>query len=546
MPLRRRSVHIRYLFTDFVLDTDRRELTRLGTAVAVSPKVFDLLLHLVQNRTQVVSRDELIDAVWNGRIISESTLGSHINWARTAIGDSGKDQRLIRTAARRGFRFIGEVMEDQPADPTTNFDSPSSAAETPEDGSWTISDKPSVAVLPLLNLSGQPDQDYFIDGIAEDIISELSRCRWLFVIARNSSFTYKGRSVDARQVSRDLGVRYVLEGSVRKSAERVRITGQLIDATTGMHVWAERFDGVLEDIFALQDQFAASVVGAVAPHLERAEIERARQKPTNSLNAYDFYLRGLALVHRGSRESIDEALALFCRSIRLDPDFASAHAMAAWCYVWRKVNGWAVDRSTEAAEGIALARRAAELGRDDAVALTRSGHALAHLAGDIDVGVMLIDRALELNPNLASAWFLGAYLRMWQGDPEAAIAYFNRAMTLSPIDPELYRMQAGVAMAHLFARRFDLACSWAEKAYANLPSFVMTVGILSAANALAGRIEKSEKAMKELRTLCPGLCVREISEWLPIRRQQDLCLLAEGLSKAGLPYDRLAGLPGGS
>ena len=246
------------------------------------------------------------------------------------------------------------------------------------------------------------------------------------MIARNSSFTYKGRSVDARQVSQELGVRYVLEGSVRKSANRVRITGQLIDATTGVHVWAQRFEGILEDIFALQDEFAASVAGALAPHLERAEIERARRKPTESLNAYDFYLRGLARVHRGSREAIDEALALFGRSIRLDPEFASAHAMAAWCYFWRRINGWAADRSAEAAEGVALARRAAELGRDDAVALTRSGHALAHLAGDLEAGITLIDRALELNPNLASAWFLGAYLRTWKGEPDTAIAYFDR------------------------------------------------------------------------------------------------------------------------
>ena len=281
-----------------------------------------------------------------------------------------------------------------------------------------LPDKPSIAVLPFQNLSGDPEQEYFADGVVEDIITALSRIRWLFVIARNSSFTYKGRAVDVKQVGRELGVRYVLEGSVRKAANRVRITGQLIDATTGAHLWAERFEGTLDDIFELQDQVAASVVGAIAPQLERAEIERAKRKPTESLDAYDYYLRGMANLHRGTREAIDEALPLFYKAIELDPDFASAYGMAAWCHFWRKVNGWMTDRAQETAEGARLARRAVELGRDDAVALTRGGHALAHLAGDLDGGIALLDRALVLNPNLAAAWFLGGFLRIWRGEPD--------------------------------------------------------------------------------------------------------------------------------
>ena len=228
-------------------------------------------------------------------------------------------------------------------------------------------------------MSGDPEQEYFADGVVEDIITALSRIRWLFVIARNSSFTYKGRAVDVKQIGRELGVRYVLEGSVRKSANRVRITGQLIDATTGAHLWAERFEGTLDDIFELQDQVAACVVGAIAPQMERAEIERAKRKPTENLNAHDYYLRGMANLQLGTQKAIDEALSLFEQAIKLDPDFAPAYAMAAWCYVWRKVNGWMTDHPREIAEGARLARRAVELGRDDAVALTRAGHALAHL-----------------------------------------------------------------------------------------------------------------------------------------------------------------------
>ena len=272
-----------------------------------------------------------------------------------------------------------------------------------------------------MNLSGDPEQEYFADGVVDDIISALSRIRWLFVVARNSSFTYEGRAVDVKQVGRELGVRYVLEGSVRKTANRVRITGQLIDATTGGHLWADRFEGTLSDIFDLQDQLTENVVGAIAPQLERAEIERAKRKPTESLDAYDCYLRGMANLHQGTREAINEALPLFYKAIQFDPDFASAYAMAAWCHLWRKIHGWMTDRPQEIAEGARLARRAVDLGKDDAVALARSGSALSHFGGDLDSCIALLDRALVLNPNLAAAWFLGGFLRVWHGEPDDAI-----------------------------------------------------------------------------------------------------------------------------
>jgi adenylate cyclase len=250
----------------------------------------------------------------------------------------------------------------------------------------TLPEKPSIAVLPFQNMSGDPEQEYFADGIVEEIITALCRFQNLFVIARNSSFTYRGRAVDVKQVSRELGVRYVLEGSVRKAANRVRITGQLIDATTGAHLWADRFDGTLEDVFDLQDKVTVSVVSAIAPKLERVEIERAKRKPTESLDAYDYFLRGMANVHQWTRAANDEALRLFYKAIELDPAFASAYGMAAWCYIWRKLNGWVIDRTQETSEGARLARRAVELGKDDAVALSRGGHALAWFVRDLDNG----------------------------------------------------------------------------------------------------------------------------------------------------------------
>jgi TolB-like protein len=526
---------VRFAFKDCVLDLQRRELTRGSEPVSVGPQVFDLLVYLVQNRERVVSKDSLLDVVWNGRIVSESTLTSHINAVRKAIGDSGEEQHLVRTVPRKGFRFVGDVREIQSTQgnrlsvsvPATSNDIPAPALSLP--------DKPSIAVLPFQNLGGDTEQDYFADGVVEDITTALSRIRWLFVIARNSSFTYRGRAVDLKQVGQELGVGYVLEGSVRKAGDRIRITGQLINAGTGAHLWAERFEGTLDDIFELQDQIATSVVGAIAPQVELAEIDRAKRKPTASLNAYDCYLRGLAHLHNGSKESVQEALPLFYKSIELDPEFAAAHAMAAWCYFWRKVNGWMTDRHQEIDEGARLARRAVELGRDDAVALTRGGHALAHLAGDLDSGIALLDRALFLNPNLASAWFLGGFLRTWRGESQSAIEHFERAMRLSPVDPETYRMQAGIAMAHLFAGRFDAASAWAEEAYRNLPTFLVAVSVIAASRALTDRMEEARRAMDQLREFAPELRVSNLKDWLPIHRPEDLAVFADGLRKAGLP-----------
>jgi TolB-like protein len=526
---------VQLVFGDCVLDPDRRELTRGSELIAVGPQVFDLLVYLVQNRERVVSKDDLLSTVWRGRIVSESTVTSHINAVRKAIGDSGEEQRLIRTVARKGFRFVGDVREARSPDgPGSLQTGPARPDEAPANAP-VLPDKPSFAVLPFQNLSGDLEQEYFADGVVDDIITALSRIRWLFVIARNSSFTYKGRAVDVKQVGRELGVGYVLEGSVRKAANRVRITGQLIDARTGAHLWAQRFDGTLDDIFELQDQMAASVVGAIAPQLERAEIERAKRKPTGSLDAYDYYLRGMANFHQGTREAISEALPLFYKAIQLDPDFASAYGMAAWCHFWRKLNHWMTDRTKESAEGTRLAHRAVELGRDDAVALARGGTALHHFVGDLDGSIALLDRALVLNPNLAAAWFLGGFLRVWRGEPDDAIEHFARAMRLNPLDPEMYRMQAGMSLAHLFAGRFDAASSWADKAFRELPSFLMVVSIIAASHGLAGRPDEAQRAMHHLRELDPTLRLSNLKDWLPFHRPEDLATFADGLRRAGLP-----------
>ena len=401
--------------------------------------------------------------------------------------------------------------------------------------------KPSIAILPFNNMSGDPEQEYFADGMVEEITTALSRTRWLFVIARNSSFTYKGRAVDVKQVGREMGVRYVLEGGVRKSADRVRITAQLIDASTGAHLWADRFDGSLEDIFELQDQVTASVVGAIAPRLEQAEVERAKHKPTESLDAYDYFLRGIASLHSWTKESNDEALRLFSKAIELDSDFASAYGMASWCYVRRKGSRWIIDRAQETAEAARLARRAAELGWDDAVALAWGGFALAYVVHDVEAGAALIDRALQLNPNLAEAWHFSGWVRIYLGEPEVAIEHLTHAMRLSPLDPLTFVAQMAIAFAHFFAGRYDDASSWAEKALATSPPglrerpvYHPALLIAAASNSLAGRLEEARNAIARLRQLNPTPHISNLKNQIPLRRLEDLARYTEGLRKAGL------------
>jgi tetratricopeptide (TPR) repeat protein len=338
-----------------------------------------------------------------------------------------------------------------------------------------------------------------------------------------------------KQVGRELGVRYVLEGSVRKAANKVRIAGQLIDTSLGTHLWADRFDGSLEDIFDLQDQVTERVVGAIAPKLEQAEIERAKRKPTESLDAYDLYLRGIASVYQYTKKGFEDALDLFYQSIELDPDFAAPYGMAARCYARRKADGWTTDRVRQTAETARLARCAAELGKDDAIALCNGGFGLAYVVGDLDNGAAMIDRALLLNPNFAAAWTYGGWVWMLRGEPEVALNHFARAMRLSPLDPNAFSTQAGAASAHLFAGRYDEASSWAERSLREQPGHTPPLRVLAASSALAGRLEDAHAAIARLRQLEPAFRISDLRDRTPLRRPQDLATLTDGLRRAGLP-----------
>ncbi len=398
-----------------------------------------------------------------------------------------------------------------------------------------LPDRPSIAVLPFQNMSGDPEQEYFADGIVEDIITALSRFKSLFVIARNSSFTFKGKAVDIKKIGQDLGVRYVLEGSIRKAGGRVRLTGQLIDAASGTHLWADKFDGSLEDVFDLQDRITMSVVAAIAPKLDQAEIERSKRKPTEKLDAYDYYLRGLAVVEGATKDENEEALRLFYKAIEIDANFALAHAMVARCFTLRKANGWMANIAKESAETAKQARRAVELGRDDAAVLSRAGYALARVVFEPEEGADLIERALALNPHLSSAWQFGGLLKAFRGEPETAIEHLAHAMRLSPLDPSLYSMQTATALAHFVAGRYDESVLWAEKASREDPNFLPAIRIIATSAGNSGQLERAQKAAKRMLEIDPTFRVSRLTDHVPLRRPDDLARYAEGLRRAGLP-----------
>jgi TolB-like protein len=505
------------------LNLRQRELTLEGVPVRLGSRARDILCVLASAKGEIVSKDELMTRVWAGLVVEENNIQVHISALRKSLGDGESGQSCLVTVPGRGYRLLAQPPPIAVLGSTDARSGP------------TLPDKPSIAVLPFLSMSDDPEQQYFADGVVEEIITALSRFSSLFVIARNSSFTYKGGSVDVKRVGRELGVRYVLEGSVRRDRRRLRITGQLIDATTGAHLWADRFDGELEDIFGVQDRVTASVVGAIAPKLEQAEIERTKRKPTESLDAYDYFLRGMASFHRWSRDANNDALRSFYSTIKLDADFASAYGMAAWCYAQRMSNGWMIDRQQEIAETARLAGYAAELGKDNAVALTSGGFARARVVGELEAGATLIGQALALNPSLAQAWYCSGFVKCWLGETEVAIEHLSHMMRLSPLDPLMFMMQSGTALAHFIGGRYDEASAWAEKALLHKADCHPALRIAAASGACAGRMEQAKNAVACLRQLEPALRVSDLKNIVPLRRHEDLARYEEGLRKAGLP-----------
>ena len=517
-----------YLFEDFSLDAGRRELRHGAELVAVEPKIFDLIEFLIRNRDRVVARDDLIKAVWSGRIVSESTLSTSINAVRTALADSGEGQRLIRTLQRKGIRFVGNVRE---VPHSTHGALPKSL----QPSAFALPDKPSIAVLPFSNITGDTEHEYFADGMAEEIITALSHCKSLFVISRNSSFTYKGKSIDVREVGRDLGVRYVLEGSVRRAGKRLRITGKLVDATSGAHIWADRFDGEMSDVFDLQDRIAENVVAAIEPNLQLAEIERLRRKPAENFDAYDLLLRAQQFEYEFTPESLSAALRCLEKALAIDPNYATAMALTAYCYAERRVQGWMQDASAELQEGVRLAYRAIEFGKDDTNVLWMAAYAIRQLAMDARRAQELADRALSLNPNSAVALTVAGWSELALANSTKALEMFQRAERLSPRDPRGWFIAAGLSLAFFLEGQFDRAVSAANRALLGNPRSAVTLRIFAATLAASGKTQEAAAVVNDLRHIDPNLT---ISRWRARTTFYDKAVqekIVDGLRIAGLP-----------
>jgi TolB-like protein len=523
---------VQFLFTGHTLDTDRRELRRGSEAISVEPQVFDLLVYLMQNRDRVVSKDDLIASVWHGRIVSDSTLTSRINAARKAIGDSGAGQTLIRTIARKGLRFVGDVRTQPDAA------EPVHAAPTPDDMrepsrlALPLPDRPAIAVLPFTNMTGDPSQEYFSDGISEDIITALSKLRWFFVIARNSSFIYKGKAVHMKQVAEELGVGYVVEGSVRRGGDRLRITAQLNDVATGSHIWAERYDRDLADVFAVQDEITEAIVAAIEPQLYAAENFHARRKPPDSMDAWDLVMRALSHYWRVTRQDNVVAQALLEKATALDPNYGQALGVLAASHTFSAHMGWE-DMATVAP----LAERAAL-----AAILIDSEDPWAHHAlgcvylftRRFDDSLAEFELALRLNPNFSLAQgYYGvtlAYCGRWEEGDLAA----RRALRLSPRDPFSAIYFGIAAYAQFVGRNYDEAMRLARDGIRQRADFVGAHRVLTAAAGMAGRNDVADAALRELRRVQPNISLGWIAKQMPIQRDADREHYLEGFRRAGL------------
>jgi TolB-like protein/class 3 adenylate cyclase len=511
-------------FEHFSMDGDRRELRRSDETVPVEPKVFDLLMYLIQHRERVVSRDDLLAAVWKGRIVSDSALATCINAARAAIGDSGDAQRLIKTLPRKGFRFIGNVREQK-----TSF---TEARVAPQSAvSFDLPEKPSIAVLPFQNLSSDSEQEYFADGIVEDIISGLSRIRWLFVIARNSSFVYKGRAVDVKQVGRELGVRYLLEGSVRRAGDRIRISAQVLEAQTGVHLWAERYDRLYDDIFALQDEITMSVTGAIEPSLRKVEVERVKRKRPENLDAYDLVLRALPYTYSHRVEDGDVAAPLLQEALKLEPNYAAAHAYLAWCYHFRFR-----PRSDEKARRAAIhhAHAAIGAGGDDATALGIAGFVISLDERDLATGLNLFDRALAISNSNVFALCCSGLVLSFAGRFELAIERAHRAIRLSPYDPLNYLSYNALVVSYLCMGRYNEACDAARNSVRLNPRFSVCHVFLVAALMGLERIEEAKTEVRRVLELEPTFTISAFRKIIELDGSV-VAVLTAAWHEAGLP-----------
>jgi TolB-like protein len=522
-----------FSFGDNRLDIDRRELRRAEAPVHLEPQVFDLLVYLVENRDRVVSKDDLIAAVWDGRIVSESTLTSRINAARKAIGDSGKDQKFIRTAPRKGVRFAGAVStqasERDELSPAIAGSLPAAAQQA----SFAVPpERPAIAVLPFTNMSGDRQQEYFSDGISEDIISALSKLRWFLVIARNASFIYKGKAVHIRQVGQELGVGYVLEGSVRKEGSRVRITAQLNDVVTGSHIWAEHYDRELADVFAVQDEITDAIVAAIEPKLYAAENFHAQRKPPNSMDAWDLVMRALSHFWRVTRQDNVVAQALLEKAIAIDPNYGQALGVLATSHSFGAHMGWE-DMATAVPVAERAAQAAIQIDSEDPWAHSALGGVYLAMRR-VEDSLAEFEVALQLNPNFSLAQGFYSLALTYSGRWQEADVAARRALRLSPRDPFSAIYSGVAAYAQFTGRNYDEAIALSRVAIRERPDFVGAFRVITAAAGMAGYADIAASSLQELRRTQPNISLAWIASQIPWNLDADRQHYLEGLRRAGL------------
>jgi TolB-like protein/Tfp pilus assembly protein PilF len=523
--------NVRFLFANYTLDTDRHELLCGGEANAVEPRVIDLLIYLIKNRDRVVSKDELVASVWDGRIVSDATITSHTYAARKAIGDTGQDQKLIRTIARKGLRFVGEVQTES----SSKKQAPTAYSPDQINRSQptlSVRDHPAIAVLPFTNMSSDSEQEYFSDGISEDIIAALSKLRWFFVIARSSSFIYKGKAVQMKQVAEELGVDYVVEGSVRKVGERVRITAQLNDVSTGSHIWAERYDRSPSDVFAVQDEITEAIVASIEPQLYAAENLRARRKAPGSMDAWELVMRALSHFWCVTRQDNEISQVLLEKAIVIDPNYGRALGILAASHTLGVYMGW-----SDMTASIPIAHRAAvsaiQADNEDPWAHYALGCADL-LTRKFEDSLANLTVALHLNPSFALAQAVYGLALAYCGHWEKADLAARRALRLSPHDPFSALYYGVASYAQFLGRHYEEAIQLARTAIRLRSDYVGGHRLLTAAAAMAGQVDVAAGALQELRRTQPNVSIAWISNQMPFKRDADREHYLEAFRRAGL------------
>jgi TolB-like protein len=529
------------VFAGYEMDLRRHELRRAGDVVHIEPQVFDLLLHLIRNRDRVVSKDELFDTIWNGRIVSEAALSSRINAARRAVGDDGDRQLFIKTIHKRGFRFVGEVQELAPATTAEPPPPPPEPQALPVSPAVMLAReaaadrKPAITVLPFTNLSQEPDTDYFGYGLTEDIIRLLARNRWLDVLSRHSAAAFKGREVPAQEIGAALGVRYLVQGSVLKRGARLRIAADLISAETGLQLWSETYDLSLADILQIQDVMAQQIAAVIEPELGRLEREAAMRRPPNNLDAWDLYQRGLWNLWGFTTPSMADAEALFRQAIELDPGFARASGALAYVHLQRSFACRPAERSALLESAMRLSRVAVALDDRDCMNLCVLGRAHCALQ-DHEEAIAALEQCIALNPSFAQGHFALGFTMTWVGREEEALALVQRAIELSPRDPHLTSFYYVQALAHFSLGDLEASQACSRRAM-RLPNAVHSSFVVhAAALGLLGRAVEARPAVAELLRRMPHYCCAYVrDDFFFCANQALLMRYAEGLRRAGVP-----------